>query len=83
MKRTKIENQLIATEATTTKHKSKLYIGTVQDETGEIQKVFTDADYGNVWLLCITEAKAIKGFWEIRDFKKRVIDTNLDSTKSK
>ncbi len=83
MNRTKIENQLIATEATTTKHKSKLYIGTVLDETGEIQKVFTDTDYGNVWLLCVTEAKAVKGVWEIRDFKKRVIDTNFSSPKSK
>jgi len=67
----------------TTKQKTKLYIGTVQDETGEIQRVFTDDDYSNVWLLCIPEAKAMKGFWEIRDFKNRVIDTNLSSTKSK
>jgi hypothetical protein len=45
----------------------KLYLATVQDEDGKIQRVFTDSNYENLWLTITSESKAMRGFWTIFD----------------
>lgn len=57
----KLEGQL------SQKQTNKLYLATIQDEDGKIQRVFTDSNYENLWLQVTAESKAMRGFWTLFD----------------
>ena len=61
------------------KQKSKLYLLTIQDDSGTIQKVLTDTNYDQLWLLGVNESKSMRGYWTMFDMLNnnwRFIDGN-------
>ena len=46
---------------------NKLYLATIQDDDGKIQRVFTDFNYENLWLQVTTESKSMRGYWTLFD----------------
>ena len=61
------------------KQKSKLYLLTIQDDSGTIQKVLTDTNYDQLWLLGTNESKSMRGYWTMFDMLNnnwRFIDGN-------
>lgn len=80
MKRTKTENQLIATAVPeTTKPKNKLLVLCIQTEDGTIERILTGTDYDQLWLQGSAEAKVIGGYWSTYDMHGRFIDGNYKS----
>lgn len=64
------------------KQKSKLYLLTIQDDSGTIQKVLTDTNYDQLWLLGVNESKSMRGYWTMFDMLNnnwRFIDGNYKS----
>ena len=67
---------------TTTQKKiqtNKLYLATIQDDDGVIQKVLTGPDYEQLWLLSSSESKAMRGYWTLFDLHQgtwRFVDGN-------
>jgi hypothetical protein len=49
------------------KQKGKLYLLTIQDDFGTIQKVLTDTNYDQLWLLGVNESKSMRGYWTMFD----------------
>lgn len=69
----KLENQL-------PKQKIKLYLLTIQDDEGTIQKVLTDTNYDQLWLLGVNESKSMRGYWTMFDMLNnnwRFVDGNF------
>ena len=63
-----------------TKTKTKLYLLTIQDDFGTIQKVLTDTNYDQLWLLGVNESKSMRGYWTMFDMLNnnwRFVDGNF------
>lgn len=55
---------------------SKLFVFVIQDEEGKIQKIIPGENYEQLWIVGTTEAKSMRGYWEMRDLSGRFIDGN-------
>lgn len=61
----------------TPKTANKLFVLCIQDEDGKIQRILTDNNYDQLWLVGVTESKSMRGFWTIFDLDGRAIDGNF------
>lgn len=61
------------------KQTNKLYLCTIQDNLGKIQKVLTHSSFEQLWLLGSTESKSMGGYYTLFDLKDgtwRFVDGN-------
>jgi len=62
------------------KTKNSLFVMSIQDESGQIVKVLYNSDYSQLWLTGTTEAKAMRGYWNIHRYPDGLfVDGNFRS----